>query len=924
MTTLWYSDEEVRDYHPIVERTLNNAIANNNLTDVLEVIHHSPGIKGISIIPDFAVKVKATGKFIFILEVKRKKQEVFSQRYGNQARSYVNDFSQFWQNNFNKYFCLTNIEELILFADRAGGSLNSCILANNPYSHGSFDPVTHDATSVIQNFETSLTTIIDQVFKNTQPAWNNDWIEIVNSFETNFKAIINDLNNYDPDEARDVTLYELLRLLIYSFLKEFYILNSNQNKSFFRALSANNNKVLFESSLRTIFNKVLSLDFLQIFRNHPDTTKRIFTENLNNTILGHFNNFIDSLNRYINNALKNNQSPPYFFSLLTSKIYEKQELHNKGKIMSDSELSSLLANLCVDEGMETILDPGCGDGALLDAAYDTLQFKAMVSGNPLTHNQLLNSLYGLDIDPFLTQLATFRLLAKNIIQVDSQTNAQIEVGDIFDNPKNSFFDCILMNPPFLRNDDPKAPISANKKTKMITAIKNQHLDCFVEKASQPNLYFYFANYIWHYLKDGGKAGIILMAKFLNNKDAIFLREFFLNKVESVILYPKGYFTGFTITTAIVTLKKGRTINNYVSFLRVINPVLLSEPQKIIDILKNTSDDFQADYNLKIVPRNELTAESNWKSFLGVPLNKFNDLDNLELFQPMKLFFEKVQRGSAETNGGSTTIFLKEKSNQLLEHANNVENNFIGYGLKNSDAKRKFILTSDCLNQEMALHAPDKFYDQNNSGLNPSTYQNSPGLINYYSEASKTHTGKWKNILNAAYRNKIQPDIILPRAKRVTHEAFYNANKETIVISTNFFYLEGLQNHHPSLPKDIQLQFFTAFLLSCFGQIQFEIHSNNHEGLRKLEGYGLDNFKLPDIKLIPVKNIKKIAQEFVNLNNSDDTVFTGDEGASTPRRQLDLAIGEIIFNYNNLGFATAKELVNDFELFLAELVEDRRL
>jgi tRNA1(Val) A37 N6-methylase TrmN6 len=924
MSNLWYSDDEVKDYHPIVESCLNNAINNNNLGDFLEVIHHNPGIKGLGIIPDFAIKLKSNGKFIFILEVKRKRQEVFSQRYGYQAKSYVDGLSAFWQTNYHKYFCLTNIEELILFADRPGTSLNSCVLTNNPYSHGSFDPVTHDATSVIQNFEKTLTSIIDFVYKNTQPTWNNDWIDIVDSFDTNYKAIINNLNAHSVDEAKDVTLYELLRILIYCFLKEFYILNNNQNKSFFKALSSNANKGQFENSLRNIFQNVLTLDFLQIFRDHPDISKRLFTENLDNTILSYFNNFIDSLNTYLSHAIKNNQTPQYFFSLLTSKIYEREELHNRGKIMSDIELSSLLATLCIEDNMEAILDPGCGDGALLDAAYDVLQSKSLANRQVLTHNNLLGKVYGIEIDPFLTQLATFRLLAKNITQVNSQTKANIEVGDIFDNPKPNFFDCILMNPPFLRNDDPNAPISANKKAKMIGAIKNQNLDCFVEKAAQPNLYFYFINYIWHYLKTGGKAGIILMAKFLNNKDAIYLKEFLLDKVETVLLYPKGYFTGFTITTAILILKKDGQISNNVSFLRVINQELLSDPQKLVNILQKNSDDFQADYNLKIVPRIDLRADSNWKSYLVAPLNRFDDLNNLKLFQPINTFFSKVQRGSAETNGGSTTIFLKEKSNKLLDHADNVENNFIGYGLKNSDGKRKFILTSNCLNQEMALHAPDKFYDQNNSGINPSTYQNSPGLINYYSEAAKAHIGKWKNILNAAYRNKIQPDIILPRAKRVTHEAFYNANKETIVISTNFFYLEGLQNHHPSLPNDTQLQFFTAFLLSCFGQIQFEIHSNNHEGLRKLEGYGLAKFMLPDITKIPVGNINKVAQEFVNLNNSVNTDFTGDEGLNTPRRKLDLAIGEIIFNYNDLGFASAEEMVNVFELFLAELVEDRRL
>jgi hypothetical protein len=64
-----------------------------------------------------------------------------------------------------------------------------------------------------------------------------------------------------------------------------------------------------------------------------------------------------------------------------------------------------------------------------------------------------------------------------------------------------------------------------------------------------------------------------------------------------------------------------------------------------------------------------------------------------------------------------------------------------------------------------------------------------------------------------------------------------------------------------------------------------------------------------------------AFDALNVANPD---FNGGEGIATPRRALDLEIVRIIFNKNNLGFANADAMTDYFELFLADLVEDRRI
>ena len=91
----------------------------------------------------------------------------------------------------------------------------------------------------------------------------------------------------------------------------------------------------------------------------------------------------------------------------------------------------------------------------------------------------------------------------------------------------------------------------------------------------------------------------------------------------------------------------------------------------------------------------------------------------------------------------------------------------------------------------------------------------------------------------------------------------------------------------------------------------------------MEGFQIKKFRIPDLTQFTQAEILSVVAAFETLNVSNPE-FSGDEGLVTPRRNLDLAIGNIIFQKDNLGFTTSEEMVNYFELFLADLVEDRRL
>ena len=284
------------------------------------------------------------------------------------------------------------------------------------------------------------------------------------------------------------------------------------------------------------------------------------------------------------------------------------------------------------------------------------------------------------------------------------------------------------------------------------------------------------------------------------------------------------------------------------------------------------------------------------------------------------FIVNKKRGGAENSGGSKIIFpdfTKSPYSGLL-------NSNKGYGIKNSRNARNLILEQSDLEEEPAIHFPTQYDDNSPNGLAPN-HQADVSLNSIFTTNNATDSDKWRQIVNAAFRNRISFDILIPRAERTKHTCYYNPFSSPVVLSTNFFYLAGFQsgNTNTSISSSSQIKFITAYLNSCFGQIQFEIHSNNQEGLRKLEGFHINEIKVPDLRQLTKLEIDSVVTAFENLNNLNVSV-SGDEGLTTPRRQLDEEVAKIIFSKDNLGFNSSTELTNFFELFLADLVEDRRL
>ena len=111
---------------------------------------------------------------------------------------------------------------------------------------------------------------------------------------------------------------------------------------------------------------------------------------------------------------------------------------------------------------------------------------------------------------------------------------------------------------------------------------------------------------------------------------------------------------------------------------------------------------------------------------------------------------------------------------------------------------------------------------------------------------------------------------------------------------------------------IELLYWVAFLNSSFGQLFFEVFSNNQEGSRKLEKFIIEKFKVPSLSRVDQKSKKKIINELKKLNDKNQSYLGIEE--KNIRLELDRQIA-LLFNFKDYGYKNNDSFVSDIQNLL---------
>ncbi|MFX0172336.1 MAG: class I SAM-dependent DNA methyltransferase [Candidatus Hodarchaeota archaeon] len=301
-----------------------------------------------------------------------------------------------------------------------------------------------------------------------------------------------------------------------------------------------------------------------------------------------------------------------------------------------------LARLAIKEVKHKILDPACGSGTLLVSAYN--RYKEL--DDQLTHYQILQRLYGIDVSVFAAQLAIINLFLKE--PNDTFQNSQIFIQDAFKvNPGSSiksekiripFFDVILGNPPFTRGDR----LDSEYKNFLESHLRNQGIS-FNYNKKYLGLYAYFLLDSLRFLKKNGTLAFILPVSTINSYTMKPVLKFLLSKFSLKYIITSEAQITFSeqcvFKEILFIAQKGYNFKNKAKFVVLKEELSKTNFEVLVEKIEHAVEDYEdSSIQIRHISRQTLeeTVEMNWMVYL---YNQrfyylFEQIRHLEMVSPI--------------------------------------------------------------------------------------------------------------------------------------------------------------------------------------------------------------------------------------------------------------------------------------------------
>jgi hypothetical protein len=467
--------------------------------------------------------------------------------------------------------------------------------------------------------------------------------------------------------------------------------------------------------LQSFFNSVLEIDYETIYTTDfideiafPDSKE----------VVEEIKNLVNILKRYNFSSLG--------FDVI-GRIFERlipaDERHNLGQYFTNPDIVDLILQFCIKKPeKDKVFDPSCGAGTFLVRAY---QYKKLMN-QMLSHEEILNTIWGNDIAKFPAHLSTINLAINDLsVEKNYPRIMQKDFFDLLAFPDEGFrfpedvrkvllktmsneefkvihprwFDAIVGNPPYIRQEE-ISKISRNKdyKEKLINKALQYGNEKIAKISKRAGIYAYFFVHGTKFLKNEGRFGFIVSNAWLDVEYGAGLQEFFLENYKIVAIVEskvERWFEDADINTVIVILEKCKEKeerdNNIVRFVYLLKPLRnfippvrtiwekqIERKQAIEDLIKTTlaHSELYENEDLRIFPKkqSELWEEgfdpeeqkyigSKWGKYLRAPEIFFKILKKgKDKLVPLKEIAD-VRRGF--TTGANEFFYLTEEEIKRL-------------------------------------------------------------------------------------------------------------------------------------------------------------------------------------------------------------------------------------------------------------------
>ncbi|MEM3366281.1 MAG: N-6 DNA methylase [Candidatus Methanomethyliaceae archaeon] len=593
-----------------------------------------------------------------------------------------------------------------------------------------------------------------------------------------------------------------------------------------------------------------------------------------------FRTLIDSLNDYDFSRMESD-----FLGRVYEKLIPPVERKRLGQFYTPPEIVDLIVKLTIKDGKAKVLDPACGSGSFLVKAYHRLRELNRIPrdlSGPLGetfHKQLLDQIYGVDINQFPAHLSVINLAIQNPrARIDT---VNVIVKDFFDlKPRQETltgfesmdtegkrqlvkipysFDAVVANPPYIRQE----LLGEKEKRKIFSLVQEEFKDqLFVGQSKNKkgivldrmsDIYVYFYIHSIRFLKQGGVLGFISSNKWLEVGYGEPFQEFLLRntKILYVIEFDRAVFSDAEVDTAITILQKENDPverkENLVRFVRLKRPL---DQKNLLELLKSEEDIEDDRIRVTIIKQKKLKP-GKWNIYLRAP-PVFKKLINHPKMKPLGEV-AKIVRGPT-TGCNDFFILSKEKAKEW-----GIEPEFLVPCISSPKKVKGLIIRPEDVNEYFFMCDKPKEELKGTNALKYIEYGEKLEVeVTRGSKRERRRLPELETVKNRSLWYSLpklpRPSVIFPKLSRGRQVTFLNEDK--LLASDVFYYI--ILNQQKFAP------IITASLNSRVCHLALELFGRQYTGMLDLKVYELESVPILDPNSLSDEETETLLKTFYSL------------------------------------------------------------